>query len=80
MQYRLTPRSKDIEKLFDDLMKYPMRTTEPHITQQLSRYKTIRIMNRDRKRPKVAIRKGIVGLQPNVRIKKVGKEFIFDIF
>ena len=80
MQYRLVPKNKDIEKLFDDLMRYPMRTVDPKICQQLSRYKTVRILNRDRRSPKIAIRKGLVGLQPNVKVKKKGNEFIFDIF
>lgn len=62
------------------LMKYPMQTVDPKIAQSLSRHKTIRYLNRNRKDPKVIIKKGVVGLKPNVKLRKTKKGYRFDIF
>ena len=74
----LKPKSKEIEKLFDRLSKYPFQTVEPKIAQSLSRYKKIRRLNDPK--PRIVIRKGTVGLKPNVKIRKTKKGFKFDIF
>jgi len=63
----------------DKLMQHPFQTVEPKISQSLSRHKTIRFLNQH-KPPKVVIRKGTVGLQPNVKIKKTKKGYRFEIF
>jgi len=78
LEYIFNPKNKSIERLFDNLMKYPMQTVEPKTAQSLSRYKTIRMLNR--KDQKVVIRKGVVGLKPNVKLRKKGNGFVFDIF
>ena len=78
MRVNFNPKNKDIEHLFDNLMKYPMQTVDSKTAQSLSRYRTIRMLNR--KEPKILIRKGVVGLKPNVKLKKKGNGFVFDIF
>jgi len=72
------PKSKEIERLFEKLSKYPFQTVDPKIAQSLSRYKKIRDLNNPK--PKVVIRKGTVGLKPNVKIKKTKHGFKVEIF
>ena len=69
----LFPKDKEIEKIFDRLMKYPVIRTKR--SQDISRYKTVRMLNHDRKNPGIYIKGNIVGLSPKVHIDKIGKKF-----
>ena len=69
----LKPKDKEIEKVFDRLMKYPVLRTKR--SQDISRYKVVRILNSDRKNPAIYISKNIVGLSPNIKISKKGNRF-----
>ena len=79
MKIDFKPKNKDIEQLMERLIQYPIQTVRPEIAQSLSRYKKIRYINQHD--PNIIIRKGIIGLQPNVKIKKKKDGFFsFDIF
>ena len=74
------PKNKEIEKIFERLTKYPLIKVDSHTAQTISRYKKIRYLNQNRKNPLIYINKGIVGLNPKLKIKRKGKGFDFNIF
>lgn len=79
--YYFNPKNKNIEQIFNRLTQYPFQTVDPKVAQTISRYKAIRRINQmDRKRPPIVIRKGTIGLRPNVKIQKVVNGFKIDIF
>jgi hypothetical protein len=69
------PKNKDIEKLFDKLIHYPLVNVDPKTAQTLSRHKKIRYLS---SRKNIFIRKGLVGIPPQVKIKKKNGKFFFE--
>ena len=74
------PHNKEIAKIFDRLMEYPVVNVDPAIAQAISRYKKIRYLNQNRDNPLVYIRKGLIGLNPKLKISKNGDGYDLDIF
>ena len=72
------PKSKEVERLFERLTRYPLQMVDPKVAQSLSRYKSIRCLNRPEKH--IVISKGVVGLKPNVKVRKSKYGFEIDIF
>ena len=74
------PKNKEIEHIFERLMNYPVVHVDGDIAQTISRYKSIRYLNQNRKKPLIYIKGGLVGLNPCLKIKRKGDGFDFDIF
>jgi len=72
------PKNKEIEHIFDRLVKYPVVRVNPILAQTVSRYKKIRFINQDKKHKKIYINGGIIGLSPKVKLKKNGDGFLFE--
>ena len=73
------PKNKDIEKMMDRLIHYPVVKVDPRISQTFSKYAKIRYINQGKDK-KIYIKKGIIGLSPKVKIKRNGNGFDIDIF
>lgn len=69
------PRNKEIEKLMENLMNYPVIKVKPSVAQSLSRYDKIRFLS---SKNNIYIQKGVIGIPKNVCIKKK-KDGCFDI-
>lgn len=69
------PKNKEIEHILDRLIDYPVIDVNPRIAQSLSRYNKIRFLSN---KNNIYIRKGLIGLPKNVKIKKK-KDGWFDI-
>jgi len=76
------PKNKEIEEIFNQLTKYPLKHVDSKTAQTISRYKKIRYLNSNRKDPLIYINKGLIGLNPKITIKPSdkGKGFNFNIF
>jgi len=77
----LTPKSKDVEKAFDRLTKFPVVKVEPRVAMDISRYKKIRYLRNndsifigeDR-----AKRKSIIFIPPPSKLSKNNGKFFFN--
>ena len=77
----LTPKSKEVEKAFDRLVKFPAVKVEPRIAMDISRYKKIRYLRsnnnifigEDR-----AKRKSIIFIPPPNKLSKNKGKFFFN--
>jgi hypothetical protein len=70
-------KNKEIENILSRLTKYPVVKVAPSMAQTLSRHKKIRYLSKNNN---IFIRKGLVALPPNVKLKSNGNGFSFDIF
>ena len=70
-------KNPEIYKIFENLIDYPITKVDPRIAQDLSRYKKIRYLSR---KDKIWIKKGIIGVPKQMKIKKKnnGFELFFD--
>ena len=77
----LTPKSKEVERIFDRLMKFPVVKVDPRIAMDISRYKKIRFLRsndnifigEDR-----AKHKSIIFIPPSVKLSKNNGKFFFN--
>jgi hypothetical protein len=77
------PSNPEIEKIFNRLLQYPGVSVEHKLAQDISRNKTIRLL---RRKNHLFIgrdynkHKTIIFFPPNVKVKKNGDNFFFEIF
>jgi hypothetical protein len=69
--------SKELDDILNRLKKYPVLKVNPKTAQAISRYKSIRRLS---EKNHIWIRKGIISLPPNVKVKKNKKGYYIDIF
>ena len=68
-------KNKEMEEILNKLSKYPVIKVNPRVAQSLSRHKKIRYLS---EKNNIFIRKGIISIPSNVKIKNNGKIFTFD--
>ncbi len=75
MGISIKPRSAEIEHILDRLTKYPLVKVDTKLSQELSKYKKIRYLS---KLDNIYIKKGIIGIPPQVKLKRKGNLFYFE--
>jgi hypothetical protein len=68
------PKNDEIYHIFERLTKYPVVKVNPKLAQQIGRYGKIRYLSKNNN---IWIKKGIIGLPPQIKIKKKGNGFDF---
>jgi len=74
------PPNPEVWHTFNRLTQYPFIEVNPKLAQTISRHKKIRFLNQIDNKKKVIIRQGIIGIPPQVKIKKNGNGFDFFFF
>jgi len=68
------PKSKEMEKIFNRLLRYPVVKVNPKIAQAFSRQKKIRYLSN---KEQIFIRKGIISIPDSSKLTKKNGKFYF---
>ena len=71
-------KDDEIDHIFEELMKYPVRKVNPRKAQAISRHKKIRYINQKEKY--IYIKDGVISLNPKIKVIRMGNGFDFKIF
>lgn len=71
----INPKSKEIQKIFDRLVRYPVVKVDPKMAQSFSRQKKIRYLS---KNGDIYIRKGIISIPDGRKLLKKQGKYVFE--
>jgi len=68
------PQNQEVKNIFERLTRHPVTEVNSKLAQTISRHKKIRYLSHNKN---IFIRKGMIGLPEQVKIKKKGNGFEF---